>query len=96
MWLDKYQESTASEYRWTNNMVNVLKHCSNLNDGSFTIFIDYCEGNSVGKSHSLVICKILRLFVNTFAAYEKYSVLDGEYLTQPIHMQLSQKGNIFF
>ena len=44
-WLDKYQKSTASEYPWTSNMVYAPKHCSNLNDGSFSIFIDYCEGN---------------------------------------------------
>ena len=41
--------------------------------------------------NSVVICKILRLFVNTFTAYDKYSVLKREYLTHPIHMQLSQK-----
>ena len=38
-----------------------------------------------------VICKMLSLFVNTFTAYDKYSVLNREYLTHPIHMQLSQK-----
>ena len=38
-----------------------------------------------------MICKILRLFVNTFTAYGKYFVLNREYLTHPIHMQLSQK-----
>ena len=43
-----------------------------------------------------MICKILRLFVNTFTAYDKYCVLNREYLTQPIHMQLSQKQKTFF
>ena len=38
-----------------------------------------------------MILKILGLFVNTFAAYDKYSVLKREYLTHPIHMELSQK-----
>ena len=42
-----------------------------------------------------MICKILRLFVNTFTAYDKYCVLNREYLTQPIHMQLSQKQKTF-
>ena len=42
-----------------------------------------------------MICKILRLFVDTFTAYDKYSVLNREYLTQPIHMQLFQKQNTF-
>ena len=39
---------------------------------------------------------MLRLFVNTFAAYDKCSVLNREYLTQALHMQLSQKPNLFF
>ena len=38
-----------------------------------------------------MICKILRLFINTFTAQDKYSVLNREYLTHAIHMQLSQK-----
>ena len=43
------------------------------------------------KKSLLVICKILRLFVNTFTPYDKSSVLSREYLTNPIHMELSQK-----
>ena len=43
----------------------------------------------------LVICKILRLFLNTFTTYDKYSVLNRKYLTHLIHMQLSQKQKIF-
>ena len=31
------------------------------------------------------------LFVNTFTTDDKYSLLNRENLTQPIHMQLSQK-----
>ena len=38
---------------------------------------------------------MLRLFVNTFTAYDKYSVLNREYLMHPIHMQLSQKHQSF-
>ena len=47
------------------------------------------------KKSLLVICKILRLFVNTFTAYDKYSVLNREYITHPIHMQISQKQRTF-
>ena len=43
---------------------------------------------------SLSDMKILRLFVNTFTAYNKYYVLKREYLTHPIHMQLSQKQKV--
>ena len=39
---------------------------------------------------SLVIGNILRLLITTFTAYEKYSLLHIDNLTQPIHMILSQ------
>ena len=43
----------------------------------------------------LLICKILRLFVNTLSAVDKYSLLDRYNITQPIQMQLSQKQKPF-
>ena len=42
-----------------------------------------------------MICKILKLFVNRFNAYDKYFVLNREYLTHPIHLQLCQKQETF-
>ena len=48
------------------------------------------------KKFLLVICNIFRLFVNTFTAYDKYSVLNREYLKQPNQMQLSIKTKDFF
>ena len=42
-----------------------------------------------------MICKILRLFVNTFSAVEKYCLPNRENLTKPIQMQLSQKQKTF-
>ena len=47
------------------------------------------------KKSVLVIWKILRLFVNTFSAVDKYSLPNREYLTQPIQVQLSQKQKTF-
>ena len=47
------------------------------------------------KKSLLLICKILRLFVNTLSAVDKYSVPNRDNLTQPIQMQLSQKQKIF-
>ena len=38
---------------------------------------------------------MLRLFVNTFTAHDKYSVLNREYLGQPIHMSLHQIQKFF-
>ena len=42
-----------------------------------------------------VISKILRTVFNTFTSYENYSLLNRDNLTQPVHMQLSQKQKIF-
>ena len=41
------------------------------------------------KKSLLVIREILRLFVSTLTAYDKYSVFNREYSTPTIHMQLS-------
>ena len=38
-----------------------------------------------------MICKILRLFVTTLAADNKYSPLNRDTLKQPMQMELSQK-----
>ena len=42
-----------------------------------------------------MISKIESLFVNTFTADDKYSLLNRENSVQPIQMQLSQKEKIF-
>ena len=47
------------------------------------------------RKFSLVICKILGLFVNALTADDKYSLLNRDNLTQPIQMQLSQKQKTF-
>ena len=43
----------------------------------------------------LVLCKILRLFVNTLTADDKYSLINRDNLTQPIQILLSQKQKTF-
>ena len=42
-----------------------------------------------------MLCKILRLFVNTLTADDKYSHLNRDNLTQPIQILLSQKQKTF-
>ena len=42
-----------------------------------------------------MICKILRLFVNTLTADEKYSLINRDTLMQPIQIQLFQKQKTF-
>ena len=43
--LEKCLKNPASEYPSTNNMVNGQKHCCNLDDGTFIIFIANSEHN---------------------------------------------------
>ena len=43
-----------------------------------------------------MLCKILRLFVNTLTADDKYSLVNRGNLTQPIQILLSQKQKNFF
>ena len=43
----------------------------------------------------LVLCKILRLFVNTLTDGDKYCLLYRDNLTQPIQILLSQKQKTF-
>ena len=42
-----------------------------------------------------MLCKILRLFVNTLTADDKYSLLNSDNLTQSIQTLLSQKQKTF-
>ena len=49
------------------------------------------RGQMSWKKSPLVICKILRLFVKTLSAVDKYYFPNRDNLAQPIRMQLSQK-----
>ena len=42
-WLDECLKNAVSEDPSTRNMVNAPKNCFNLDDGTFTIFIDHCD-----------------------------------------------------
>ena len=49
-WLDQCLKSPLSEYPTKSNMANAPKHCSNLKDSTFTIFIDNWKVNCPTKS----------------------------------------------
>ena len=51
-WIDKSLKSPVKEDPSTGHMVNRPKHCWNLKDTTFTIFIDPCECSSGLKSLS--------------------------------------------
>ena len=44
--------SRVAEDPSADNMTNGSKHCFNLNDRTFTMFINHCKGNYVEKSLS--------------------------------------------
>ena len=94
-WLDKCLKYRVSEDPSKNNIVKEPKHCWNLNDSTFTIFLDQSERNWLTKRSLLVICKILRLFFNRLSSDGKYSLLNTDNLMQPIQMELSQKQKTF-
>ena len=48
-WLEKLLKSPVSEDPWRSNMVKGTKVYSNLNDSTFTAFINLCDGNLRGK-----------------------------------------------
>ena len=48
--LDQWLKSPVLQHPSKSNTVNAPKHCSNLKDTSFTIFIDHWEGNCLTKS----------------------------------------------
>ena len=57
--------------------------------------LDTQQDKWVETSHS-VIHIFLRLFVNALTVTEKYYPFNRDNLTEPIHMQLSQKQKTFF
>ena len=50
MWLAKFPKTPISQDPSSTNVVNGSTHCLNLNDSTFTIFIDHFKDNWDGKS----------------------------------------------
>ena len=48
-----------------------------------------------GEKFLLVTCKILRLFIGTLTADDKYSLVNRDSLTHPIEIHFSQKQKLF-
>ena len=51
-WLHNCLNSSVWEIPLRSNMVHEAEHCWNLNNSTFTIFVENCEGNWDGKSLS--------------------------------------------
>ena len=65
--------------------------------GRQNLYHIYCSTRRMFSCNKslLVICRSLRLFFNTMTAADKCSLPNRDNLTQPIHMQLSQKVKTF-
>ena len=50
IWLDKYPKSRLLDDLEKDNMANGWKHCYNLNESTFRMFIIYCECGCIEKS----------------------------------------------
>ena len=48
--LDECLKGRLSEDPSTHNIANESKHCCNLNESTFSIFINHCEGNCGRKN----------------------------------------------
>ena len=94
-WLDKCLKSSVSEDPLTSNTVNGPKHCLNLNDSDFTVFIDPSGSNSGWKNLSETYVKMLGLFIDPLTAGEKYSVLNRDNLLHDFQRQLSKETKTF-
>ena len=84
-WLDKCLKSPFSDNPSTINMVNVPKHCWNLNDSTFTIFICHSACNWRWKSLSEWYVKSLDCLLTHWLPMT--SIL---FLTEAIHCHISR------
>ena len=97
-WLYKCLKSLVWEDPSIGNTVNGPKNWFNLNGSTFTILIDHCKGN-YWKRSLLVTWKVLRLFVNTPTADDKYSLLSRDNLMQQfrwIYLEIKKLFPSFF
>ena len=92
--LAKCLKAPVWENRTTGHMVNGPKHWFSLIERAFIILRDHCEGNWVPKL-LLETWNLLRLFLNTLTADDKYSRISKDNSMQTIQSHLSQKQKIF-
>ena len=69
-WLDKCLKSPVSEDTSTSDMVNGPKRCFSPRASTFTIFINHCYRNSVGKNLCLKVTQIDAYLMNTLKVAE--------------------------
>ena len=77
------------------NVLTGSKHCWNQHGTTITLFCRQFRGKMRYKKSPSVWCEILRLFVNTLTADDKYSGSNMQSLPQIFQTQLSQKQKTF-
>ena len=90
----KRLKDLASEHHSVNNALTVSKHCWNQQGTTIILFFHEFGIYWIGKSLCLVWFVILRLFVNSLTADNKFSRCNLHILTQ-IQTPLSLKRNTF-
>ena len=93
-WLLKRLKDLASEHHSVNNALTVSKHCWNQQGTTIILFFHELWEILNWKKSLLVWFVILRLFVNSFTADNKYSSCNLHILTQ-IQTPLSLKQKTF-
>ena len=87
-------ESPVSDNPLTSKMENGSKHCSKMDDSTFTIFLDPCEGNLGLKSLSEWYAKCLDCLLNHILLITSILFLI-ETIYSKIFSHLSQKRKLF-
>ena len=95
MWLHKFLKLNVSEDASKRNIINGQNHCCNLDDSTFTIFIDNFEGNWVGKSFFCCYAKYSNCLLTYWLPMTRYSVLNRDNLREPIQITLCLKERKF-
>ena len=88
MWLDNCLKSPVSEGPSRSNTINEPKHLlkSERHQNNHIYWSQWIQSRP--EKSLLVICKILRLGVNTFTDYEKFYVLNRDNLLRPNSCEL--------
>ena len=95
MWLDKCLKSPVSEDSSKGNMVNGPKYVEICMTAALPYLLIAVKAIDFQKVSVSDMENLSKLFPNTLSADGKYSLLNGDNLTQPIQMQVSRKRKNF-
>ena len=95
MWLDQCLKSPVSEDSSKGNMVNGPKYVEICMKAALPYLLIAAKAIDFQKVSVSDMENLSKLFSNTLSADGRYSLLNGDNLTQPIHMQVSQKQKNF-